>query len=63
MAQAWKATVSRPDGKFAKGLFVQVVTAGAFTRPSNKEIFEAFEKQHGIKKKLTSAPQFEIEKL
>lgn len=62
MAQAWKVTVTMSSGKFAKGLSVQVVTAGAFTRPSHKEIYEAFEKQLGIKRKFTDGPHFDIQK-
>ena len=62
MAQAWKVTVKQSWRKYAKGLSVQMVTNSAGSKPTRDQIFEAFDKQLGIKKENGANPMFEIEK-
>lgn len=62
MAQTWKVTVKTPWKKYAKGLTVQIVTFSAGLKPTSQQIFEAFDKQLGIKKEGGANPQFDITK-
>lgn len=62
MAQAWKVTVKSPWRKYAKGLSVQIVTNSSASKPTRDQIFEAFDKQLGIKKENGANPTFDIEK-
>lgn len=59
MAQAWKVTVKSSWKKYTKGLSVQIVT-NTSSKPTREQIFEAFDKQLGIKKESGAAPQFDI---
>lgn len=62
MAQAWKVTVRAPWKKYAKGLSVQIVTSTCSNKPTRDQIFEAFDKQLGIKKENGANPMFDIVK-
>ena len=65
MANLWKVTAKRDNGKVIKGMSVEIPVSDRSSKPRSKEIIQAFLTKYNVEVSESNASEtyFEIEKI